>query len=78
LRSADVTPGMAAEYDIALPVSQLSDLRKHQKSFLGSGPKQLKFGMNSHPINIYRATISIETRVGNMLIIGRHPQWRIQ
>ena len=30
---------------------------------------QLKLGMNSHPIDIYRATISIKARVGNTLII---------
>ena len=34
---------------------------------------QLKLGMDSHPINIYGATIRIEGRVGNMLIIGCHP-----
>ena len=35
--------------------------------------KQLKLGMNPHPKNIHGAAISIEARVGNMLIIRRHP-----
>ena len=48
-------------------------LVEHQKSLVSSR-KQLKLGMNPHPINIYGAAISIETRVGDMLIIGGHPQ----
>jgi hypothetical protein len=36
--------------------------------------KQLKLGMDSHPVNIYRAAIGIEARIGNMLIVGGHPK----